>query len=93
MARLTNWLDAWKAFDFKGLRKSELNEKKTEIKEKVKDKLKALDKNKRVKHTITLRWRKLSPTSFKLVANITPPEERGNGGTGSVVSPKVPPQP
>jgi len=94
MARQTNWLDTWKPYNFKGLRKSELNEKKTEIKDKVKAKLKASDKKTGEQHSITFIWRKLSaPGFFKLVAHLTPPEKRDDGGTGSVISPKVPPQP
>ena len=95
MARQTNWLDSWETYDFKGLRNSDLKEKKTEIKEFVKAKLKALDKKTGEQHSIVLKWRKL-PTGtalFKLVANITPPEDRDDGGTDSVISPTVPRQP
>jgi hypothetical protein len=93
MARQTNWLDSWVPYDSKRLKKSGLT--KTEIKEFVKAKLKASDTKKGEHHSIILKWRKLStsPVSHRLVANITPPEERDDGGQDSVISPKVPPQP
>jgi hypothetical protein len=95
MARQTNWLDSWDPYDFKGLRKSDFNEKKIGIKEFLKKKLKASDKRTGENHSIVLKWRKLAagPATYRLVANITPPEKRDNGGQDSVISPKVPPQP
>lgn len=95
MARQTNWLDSWEPFDFKRLSKSGLKEKKAEIKEFAKTKLRASDKKTGIEHSIILNWRKLptGPASFRLVANITPSERRQDGGTGSVISPTVPPQP